>query len=1822
MRKKTLALKKVIALLLALVVSVQWLPFISYAEEQNNATDENAGSLDENILPAAEEIPGEKPQKYRIILSYILDGEGHITAIESTEQIVEYGTKVHFTLPDSVTDYALPAIKGLTPVIVSDDLDNKDKEISAAKIDAAKKLSEMIKNNTSMDIEVENWAAFIEACETLGWIDKSNSETNLISIPVTFTKEGPTHFKVKYLFQNADDPTEYLEDNLVSEKEGEVLNTITVSLVTLDEKLSKENRFVKEFPGFTISPESSKTAYATKVEADDSGVIELKYDRNKYRVHFSMSEGKSIDPIEVMYGANIANELIANNINPERKGYVFNDWTRLVPKFDAEGKPVVDEHGRQVYEEAVITGFDKMPSEDIVLNANWLDGKADVHYQIWVEDTEDSNLYRPYADSEDVIKPADTGKTLSTLYADLSTVVTDSDNPSNKNFTKAEQYFKESIVTSEDSKEYAYFKYNAAKTQELNNGNELIKGQGTIVNICFDRREFTVVFHLGFYSGGHQIITGGRDSELRNVDENADYKQWKKHYSTPYWNVYDVKMENPLYVNDNTQPEFIHTEMNNSNDPSQKPYKIKAKYGENISDKWPSKIVYTGKDKWNYSFLHWCSSFGCGLNNDLNKPEEHISSLYGIMDKNLIIKDGNGYPLEYPNHFVAMFKTNQTILSSVHSVTYHYMVKDAGNSTGTSKTFSSIKGNNWNNKKEEVYTPVGGKEPSGDSKWIEFKSDMLNIVKDDTHIHEPPSLLDRSCVYALTTGNKTNVYYFYDYTFYNMNFKYTLPTDTSSREKVIPFTMMNADPMSEMYKEENLNPGQTEDTYVKKKFDPLKHGNLADKTEKDLGYKIERWGPGEAGEIKWYKDPSYKLPVESFSNIPSKDTVVYARWIPLPVTLTLEIPHGAFPENQLTKLQDDLRQEPEFAEVTVEATSYDINADNVITISGLPKNKDIGVILDAFLDKGPVEGVQLFSHWEKFDKGKNEWRRYIYDNKTDMVADLKLKAVWKPDMTGKYQVEYVTRKKPDTWSESLGTIEDPKDPSKTLYRIREPIAVSGVEVGKEHTVKVMPVPSYPNYIPEVREQKVTIQREYTKNKMYFVFDKSAQNLIYTVHYVLIEKDEVDYGSGPLPADKNKLVADGGIKLAEDKVVNKYYGENDSVMIREVSKAVSGYHVRYRTEKELFLTNNPDQNHIYFYYDKNKIDPDAEIPGYKNYTINFFLKTDAGYNQVPDLVVTKQAYPKHVIVGTDVARNPDSYVEPTDLPRFTGYIYDDENNVKNNILHISDNEALNIINIYMKKSVNRITYKICADEFSNPLEEPGWLHWNSGVETILKDNTVSCTWLEDVTFGRSANAPTGKPDHPAYVFKGWKKQGDTNLTKVYTNEDLALQPWFTNVTDKEVILTAVMEKREINVFYTCYPKGGIWNDENTKYKPILDETGFEIGHYEIRDGNPIQKPAKDPTFKVPVAGSGERPRKFEGWATHHPDYPGCIVPADGTIAKGFEYEFGKPVLPTTHIERIYAIWNPQPYSFLINKIDMHSYGKIKNATFKLTRLVKGADGQPEKDAAGAYKKDPNFTTMESVTDKNGHASFMYLTEGYYLLEEIPAEGYIGIEPLIICAPDYPERPHTHGSIESTGPHIYEGQTDKITTSIDNTNIRRLTININNERRYQVAMILPKEVTYSYVGDDLIWDPVSLKYVIRAGGNKAHWDCPELKFTATNISPGKESIKAIAELKYEPGINQNLYGDTEFTATPYSKNGNAGTTVDAKYGHSASGAITSRYLENTLTEENPRIDYSMKLTDTRYLSTENEGTQKIGVVTVNFTPDAVVIPENSGTQIKIK
>ena len=133
------------------------------------------------------------------------------------------------------------------------------------------------------------------------------------TITVTYTGTATT-YTVKHLLQNTDGKT-YTED--ASEKIDGTTGTTTVAAA-------------RAYKGFT-----SQEVSQAKVNADGSTVVEIKYDRNSYRLTWNTDGGSYVEPSDILYGASITLPK-----EPTKLGYTFKGWANCPATMPAEDTTV------------------------------------------------------------------------------------------------------------------------------------------------------------------------------------------------------------------------------------------------------------------------------------------------------------------------------------------------------------------------------------------------------------------------------------------------------------------------------------------------------------------------------------------------------------------------------------------------------------------------------------------------------------------------------------------------------------------------------------------------------------------------------------------------------------------------------------------------------------------------------------------------------------------------------------------------------------------------------------------------------------------------------------------------------------------------------------------------------------------------------------------------------------------------------------------------------------------------------------------------------------------------------------------------------------------------------------------------------------------------------------------------------------------------------------------------------------------------------------------------------------------------------------------
>ena len=202
-----------------------------------------------------------------------------------------------------------------------------------------------------------------------------------------------------------------------------------------------------ELPGFRA------LAYEKlPVAADGSTVIEVRYDRNYYLIDFDMNGGYGSEPVYTRYGA-----FVGANV-PTRHGYVFDGWELV----SYNGTTPTNEQ-KEMYA-MTAGGTVEVPAANLSYRARWITSDTKYTMVFWRENANDSG-YTYWTHIDEI--PARSGSLVSgedSVYNALST---------------------------QDKKEYQYFKYNDLKTDK----DIIVEGDGsTVVNVYYTRNYYTLTF--------------------------------------------------------------------------------------------------------------------------------------------------------------------------------------------------------------------------------------------------------------------------------------------------------------------------------------------------------------------------------------------------------------------------------------------------------------------------------------------------------------------------------------------------------------------------------------------------------------------------------------------------------------------------------------------------------------------------------------------------------------------------------------------------------------------------------------------------------------------------------------------------------------------------------------------------------------------------------------------------------------------------------------------------------------------------------------------------------------------------------------------------------------------------------------------------------------------------------------------------------------------------------------------------------------------------------------------------------------------------------
>lgn len=322
----------------------------------------------------------------------------------------------------------------------------------------------------------------------------------------------------------------------------------------------------------------------TTVAADGSTVLEIYYDREYHLINFELDGGHGVEPVYARYETDFRIAV------PEKAGYRFIGWIPLNDGLTSEQQAtaniLADEltHGNAV----------PIPDFDITFEAQW--EATDVTYNVifWLQNPDEPTKY-DYLTYDEYNAVSEQKISSDAYYHALPNDIADSE----------------------------YYQYSSEKTIAENgiNGITVSGDSSSVINVYYDRKVYFIKFYYARKTTGssYYYIPDNTNGASNNGGTMANAR-WVYSGSTIEPTLSDKYLKQTEIVGNYTYYYF----------------KISARYGQNISEIWPSSPL---ADCGNYKFVSWSTQYGSGYHT--SNANKNIKGVYSIFDKNIILDPYN-----------------------------------------------------------------------------------------------------------------------------------------------------------------------------------------------------------------------------------------------------------------------------------------------------------------------------------------------------------------------------------------------------------------------------------------------------------------------------------------------------------------------------------------------------------------------------------------------------------------------------------------------------------------------------------------------------------------------------------------------------------------------------------------------------------------------------------------------------------------------------------------------------------------------------------------------------------------------------------------------------------------------------------------------------------------------------------------------------------------------------------------------------------------------------------------------------------------------------
>ena len=366
------------------------------------------------------------------------------------------------------------------------------------------------------------------------------------------------------------------------------------------------DKLAKTYEGFSAIWYDPTTAIA----ADGSTVVEIRYNREYYLLTFDLGGGYGVEPIFARFGAPVGDVG-----TPKRAGYTFAGWS-------------LDGVNQEALPSTIL-------AKDSEYKALWTEYVSNYIVAYWLENPNDDGY--SYWDSY-LVENVQTGTVVqATAFEDYLTGKTDN----------------------RDAIEVFYSEFNEEKTKTENGPNKdgqvVISGDGsTVINVYFDRKEYTLKFYYAFEKEEKFYVIGGSTWAFSDATTDKALEL--------YANGAKGQVDGKPELNEIGKSRGYTSDFDYSPDKSYKYHYISftAKYGADISEKWPCNVF----------------SAAVRINRQTETNGSYKNGWSGM--KAFVSAWNGGYRVYYSMHH-----TNETIKGNYNQLDYQLLL-DSGEVCGNS----------------------------------------------------------------------------------------------------------------------------------------------------------------------------------------------------------------------------------------------------------------------------------------------------------------------------------------------------------------------------------------------------------------------------------------------------------------------------------------------------------------------------------------------------------------------------------------------------------------------------------------------------------------------------------------------------------------------------------------------------------------------------------------------------------------------------------------------------------------------------------------------------------------------------------------------------------------------------------------------------------------------------------------------------------------------------------------------------------------------------------------------------------------------------------